>query len=269
MTIIQALILGIMQGVTEFLPVSSSGHLVLVPWLLNWNPPGLVFDTVVHLGTLVAVVIYFWKDIWQIVGGVLNTLKTRTLDDPYGKLGWFIVVGSIPAAIAGYSLESVFEKLFGTTSMVLAFLFITGLILFVTERISKQVRPIESLTWKDTLWIGLAQAAAIAPGISRSGSTIAAGLALGIKRGAATRFSFLLALPVIFGAGIFKLKDAVEVGISNSELTILAIGFIAAAVSGYAAVSYFLAFVRKRSLYAFVVYCWTVVVVLGIVMILR
>ncbi len=269
MTIIQALILGLVQGATEFLPVSSSAHLVLVPWLLNWNAPGLVFDTVVHLGTLLAVVIYFWKDILQIVVGVLNTLKARNLNDPHGKLGWIVVVGTIPAALIGYLLESTFEKLFGAPAIVLGFLFITGLVLFITERISAKIRPIESLTWKDALLIGLAQAAAIAPGISRSGSTIAAGLALGIKREAATRFSFLLVIPIILGAGIFKLKDAFDVGFSGSETTTLIIGFAAAAISGYAAISYLLAFVRKHSLYVFAGYCWAVVVILGIVMMLR
>lgn len=269
MTIIQALILGLVQGATEFLPVSSSAHLVLVPWLLKWESPGLVFDTVLHLGTLLAVIIYFRKDILQIIVGVLNTLKARNLDDPHGKLGWLIVAGTIPAALIGYLFESRFEQLFGSPAIVLGFLFVTGLILFITERISAKIRLIESLTWKDALLIGLAQAAAIAPGISRSGSTIAAGLALGIKREAATRFSFLLVMPIILGAGILKLKDAFEVGFSGSETTMLLIGFTAAAISGYAAISYLLAFVRKHSLYVFAGYCWAVVLILGIVMILR
>jgi len=256
MTILQAIILGILQGVAEFLPISSSGHLVLIPWLLNWDAPGLTFDTTVHLGTLVAVVIYFRKDIGQIVLGVLKTLRDRNLDDPFGKLGWLLVVGSVPAALAGYLLNDLFEQLFGTPLLVSIFLLITGGILFFSEKVAQRTREMESIGWKDGILIGLAQAAAIAPGISRSGSTIAAGLALGIKREAAARFSFLLALPIIFGAWALQFKDALDVGIQSGEMLLLAAGFIAALVSGYAAIHYFLTYIRRRSLYLFVWYVW-------------
>ncbi len=256
MTILQAIILGILQGVTEFLPVSSSGHLVLVPWLLNWNAPGLTFDTTVHLGTLLAVVIYFWRDIWQIVLGVLKTLRDRNLDDFYGRLGWLLVVGSIPAALVGYLLNDLFEQLFSKPIFVAIFLFITGGILFFSEKVAQRVRDMETIGWKDGILIGVAQAFAIAPGISRSGSTIAAGLALGIKREAAARFSFLLALPVIFGAGILQLKHTLDAGINSGETTLLVVGFIAAAISGYASIHYFLAYLRRRTLYPFVWYVW-------------
>lgn len=256
MTILQAIILGILQGATEFLPVSSSGHLVLIPWLLNWNPPGLTFDTTVHLGTLVAVVIYFWRDIWQIVLGVLKTLRTRTLDDFYGRLGWLLVVGSIPAALAGYLLNDLFESLFGTPTLVSVFLLITGAILFFSEKVATRTRNLESIGWKDGILIGLAQAAAIAPGISRSGSTIAAGLALGIKREAAARFSFLLALPIIFGAWALQFKDALAVGIPSGQITLLVAGFAAAAITGYAAIHFLLSYLRRRGLMAFVWYVW-------------
>ncbi|RME41645.1 MAG: undecaprenyl-diphosphatase UppP [Caldilineae bacterium] len=256
MTPLQAIVLGLLQGATEFLPISSSGHLVLVPWLLGWNASGLTFDTTVHLGTLVAVVVYFWRDIEQIVVGVLKTLRDRNLDDFYGRLGWLIVVGSIPAAVAGALLESFFERLFGTPALVSIFLLVTGLILLLSERVARRTRELETIGWRDSVLIGLAQAAAIAPGISRSGSTIAAGLALGIRREAAARFSFLLALPVIFGAGMLKLKDAIAVGVSGDEVTLLVLGFGAAAVSGYACIHFLLRYVRRRSLYLFTAYCW-------------
>ncbi len=256
MTILQAIILGVLQGLTEFLPVSSSGHLVLVPWLLNWQSPGLTFDTTVHLGTLVAVVIYFWKDIWQIVIGVLKTLRDRNFDDPHGKLGWLLVVGAIPAAVAGVLFNDLFESLFSKPLYVTIFLFVTGAILVISEKIAHRVRELDSVGWKDSLLIGIAQIFAIAPGISRSGSTIAAGLALGIKREAAARFSFLLALPIIFGAGMLQLKHALAAGLSGSDTTLLAVGFLAAAISGYAAIHYFLQYVRRHNLYIFAAYVW-------------
>lgn len=256
MSIIQALVLGLLQGVTEFLPISSSGHLVLVPWLLGWDPSSLTFDTTVHLGTLLAVVIYFRQDIGRIVLGTLRTLRDRSLQDSYGKLGWLVIIGAIPAALFGLLLGNLFEQLFGTPILVSVSLLVTGLILFLGERMFRRVRVFESLTWKDGLLIGLAQAVAIAPGISRSGSTIAAGLALGVQREAAARFSFLIALPVTFGAWVFKLKGTIEIGISRAEVATLLMGFLVAAISGYACIRFLLSHLRRRSLYLFVAYCW-------------
>lgn len=256
MSIIQAILLGILQGATEFLPVSSSGHLVLIPWLLGWNKPGLTFDTVVHLGTLVAVVIYFRGDIWQVIHGVLVTLRDRSLDNVYGRLGWLIALGSIPAAVLGLLFEDFFERLFSSPLVAACLLLVTGLILLISERMSQRTRGIEAMGIRDSLLIGLAQAGAIAPGISRSGATIAAGLALNIDRETAARFSFLLALPIIFGAGMLKLKDTLEVGITSSEVSLLLVGFAAAAISGYACVYFLMSYIRKRSLYIFTGYCW-------------
>lgn len=256
MTIIQAIILGLLQGATEFLPISSSGHLVLVPWLLGWDKASLTFDTIVHLGTLVAVVIYFQRDIWQITRGVLVTLQQRNLADPDGRLGWLIALGCVPAALFGLLLEDFFESLFGAPLIVSCLLLITGLILLLSEKISQRLRQLEGIGVKDSLLIGLAQAAAIAPGISRSGATIAAGLALNIDREAAARFSFLLALPIILGAGLLKLKDTLAEGVTSSEIGILVIGFVVAAVSGYACIYFLLAYIRRHSLYIFTAYCW-------------
>ncbi len=256
MTIIQAIILGLLQGVTEFLPISSSGHLVLVPWLLGWDKASLTFDTVVHLGTLVAVVIYFRQDIWRIMRGVWVTLQQRNLADPAGRLGWLIALGSIPAALLGLLLEDFFENLFGAPLIVSSLLLVTGLILLLSERMSQRLRSLEMIGVVDSLLIGLAQAGAIAPGISRSGATIAAGLVLKIDREAAARFSFLLALPIILGAGLLKLKDTLAVGVSGSEVVILLVGFVVAAVSGYACIYFLMAYIRRHSLYIFTAYCW-------------
>jgi undecaprenyl-diphosphatase len=257
MNITQAIILGLLQGATEFLPISSSGHLVLVPWLLGWGDVNdLTFDTTVHLGTLVAVLIYFRTDVWAILRGVFNNLKERNLNDVSGRLGWFILLGTFPAAIIGLLLEDFFEQLFGSPGTVSILLLVTGAILLFSERASQRIREVESITWKDGLLIGVAQAAAIAPGISRSGSTIAAGLALGLKREAAARFSFLLALPIIGGAGLLKLLDAVQIGLAEGQSVLLVIGFLTAAVSGYACIHFLLAYLRERSLYIFTAYCW-------------
>jgi len=256
MTIFQAIVLGVLQGATEFLPVSSSGHLVLVPWLLGWPKASLTFDTVVHLGTLGAVIVYFRQDIWQIARGVWQTLRQRSLADPHGRLGWLIALGSLPAAVLGLLFEDFFEHLFGVPLIVSILLLVTGLILFLSEKMSQRTRGLETLGVKDALLIGLAQAAAIAPGISRSGATIAAGLGLNIGRAAAARFSFLLALPIILGAGLFKIKDAVAIGISSAEITVLIIGFLVAAGSGYACIYFLMSYIRRHSLYLFTGYCW-------------
>ena len=263
MDIFQAIILGLLQGATEFLPVSSSGHLVLVPWLLGWEKASLTFDTTVHLGTLVAVLIYFRGDIWRIIQGVLVTLRERNFTHTEGRLGWLILLGSVPAAVLGLLFEDFFEQLFGSPALVSVLLLVTGLILLLSERISQRadstgrVRSLDGLGVKDSLLIGLAQAGAIAPGISRSGATIAAGLGLNINREAAARFSFLLALPIILGAGLLKLKDALELGLSGNELTALLVGFVVAAVSGYSCIALLLAYIRRHSLMIFTIYCWS------------
>lgn len=256
MNIIQAIFLGLLQGATEFLPISSSGHLVLVPWLLGWPRGSLTFDVVVHLGTLVAVVIYFRQDIRLIVQGVFNTLRERSLDDIHGRLGWLILVGSIPAAFLGVFWGTLFENLFSAPLLVSFFLLLTGLVLLLSERMSQHLRDVDNIGVKDSLLIGLAQAAAITPGISRSGATIAAGLALKINRQDAARFSFLLALPIILGAGGLKLKEALEYGIRGNEVMILVSGFVVAAISGYICIHFLLSYIRRYSLYLFVAYCW-------------
>jgi undecaprenyl-diphosphatase len=223
---------------------------------LGWDPSSLTFDTTVHLGTLLAVVVYFRQDIGRIVSGMLGTLRDKSMQGSHSKLGWLIIIGAIPAALFGLLLGNLFEQLFGAPILVSVSLLVTGLILFLGERVSRQARVLESLTWKDGLLIGLAQAVAITPGISRSGSTIAAGLALGVQRETAARFSFLIALPVTFGAWVFKLKDTIEIGISWAEVAALLVGFLVAAISGYACIHFLLSHLRQRSLYLFVAYCW-------------
>lgn len=255
MDILQAIILGLVQGATEFIPVSSSGHLVLVPWLLRWESPDLVFDTVVHWGTLVAVLAYFWRDWLVLISAWLRGLLRWDWRDPQARLMWLLIVGSIPAAVIGYLLEDFFESLFGKPAWVSVFLLVTAALLALSERLGQRTRDMDDLRWPDALVIGLGQAAAIAPGISRSGATMAAGLFRGLRRAIAARFSFLLATPIIFGAGLFKLLDLFSMPDPLAQVPALAAGFLAAAVSGYFCIWGLLRYLQRGRMYPFAIYC--------------
>ena len=255
MDIIQAILLGLLQGITEFIPVSSSGHLVLVPWLLSWGSPGLVFDTVVHWGTLVAVLAYFWRDWVALIGAWLKGLVRWDWSDPLARLMWLLIAGTIPAAVLGFLLEDFFESLFGKPVWVSVFMLVTAALLALSEWLGSRSRKLDSLGWTDALVIGLAQASAIAPGISRSGATIATGLFRGLERTAAARFSFLLATPIIFGAGLFKLTDLASAADPAARVPALVAGFLSAAVSGYFCIWAFLRYLQRGRLYPFAIYC--------------
>ncbi len=252
---VQALILGILQGATEFLPISSSAHLVLVPWLLNWDSPGLLFDTMVHWGTLLAVVIFFREDLFRLIAAAARSLIRRSLADPDARLAWGIVIGTAPAAALGYLLEGQFEALFLNFRAVSGFLLATALLLFISERWSRQQRELREASLMDALWIGLAQAIAIAPGISRSGATIAAGLGRGLRREAAARFSFLLAMPAILGAGLLQLAQVAAGSDTNLDVWSVAIGFLASAITGYLCIRFLLRYLQRGRLYGFAAYC--------------
>ena len=288
MNIIQALVLGIVQGVTEFIPISSSGHLVLAPWLLNWPEPGLVFDTIVHWGTLVAILAVFWRDIVALarawarslsgskiaLRGLLNPRLGPGSDDPgrakldllslakcslaqtEARLAWLVIVGTLPAALIGFLGKDFFESLFSSPGWVAALLLVTGGILALSERLGKRQRSLGDLDWLDSVLIGLAQGLSIAPGISRSGATIALGLLRGVKREAAARYSFLLATPIIFGAGLLQLVELFRAGAGGAQLAPLIVGFLAAAISGYLCIRLLLAYLQRGRLYVFAAYCW-------------
>lgn len=255
MSIIQAIILGIVQGATEFIPVSSSGHLVLVPWLLGWDSPGLVFDTVVHWGTLVAVLAYFWRDWWILITAWFRGLVRWDWSDHNARLLWLILLGTIPAAVIGYLLEDFFESLFGAPVWVSIFLLVTAGLLTVSEWLGWRTRRLADLHWPDALIVGLGQAAAIAPGISRSGATISVGLLRGFRREEAARFSFLLATPIILGAGLFKLMDLFSAPEPLAQIPMLVAGFVAAAVCGYLCIWFLLRYLQRGKLYPFAIYC--------------
>lgn len=246
MTTFQALILGIIQGITEFLPISSSGHLVIFQHIFGITAP-LSIDVLLHLGTLVAVFIAFWDDIISI------------LKKPFSRLTYLIIVGIIPAGLAGYLLEPLIAKAFESLLVVGLGLIFTGLVLKYSEYLSNRylnLKLVNETTYKDALFIGIIQALAIVPGISRSGSTIAAGLAAGLDREFAARFSFLLSIPVILGAGIFQLKDGLAINPGIGYMPYIT-GFVAAALFGYLAIRVVVNLVKEGKLSVFSYYCWT------------
>lgn len=264
MDIIQAIILGIVQGLTEFVPISSSAHLVLVPWALGWDRSGLFFDTMLHWGTLLAVLTYFWRDWVAILHGFWRSLTMNgpwsdaphgRLADPNSRLAWGIILGTIPAVLVGFFFNDFFESLFETPMAVAGFLLVTAAFLAFSERLGRRLRELPALRLPDALAIGLAQAVAIAPGISRSGATIAAGLARGLTREAAARFSFLLATPAILGAGLLQLLEVLRTGENAVSWTAVVAGFLAAAVSAYLCIKFLLAYLRRGRLYVFAIYC--------------
>ena len=263
MDIIQAIILGIVQGATEFIPVSSSGHLVIVPWLLGWDKPSLLFDTMLHWGTLVAIFVVFWRDFLALIRAWFTSLARRSLADPNARLAWFIIVGTIPAVVAGLLFDDFLESMFLNPQAVGFFMLITAGLLAGSEQLAKRsqaTRDLEHMNWTDAIVIGVAQSFALLPGISRSGSTIAAGLGRGIRRDLAARFSFLLGTPAFFGAGLLQVAKAMgddSAALAGNVAPMLA-GFIAAAVVGVLAIRFLLRYLRNRTLYVFSVYCLVV-----------
>jgi undecaprenyl-diphosphatase len=252
---IQAFVLGALQGLTEVLPISSSAHLLLVPWLLDWPESGLTFDVALHLGTLLALGIYFWRDIVELIFNFFSALATRGGRTSAQRLPFYIIAGTIPAAFVGKLFEETIEAVFRSSPALIAtFLIGFGLLLAFADTMGAKRSKLERLTLGSALAVGLAQCLALIPGVSRSGITITAALLLGFNRESATRFSFLLSLPIVAGAGILKVGHLVRNGIPAGELPALLIGVAAAAIFGYASVAFLLRFVQRNSLYPFVWY---------------
>lgn len=258
MTLIQSVILGIIQGLTEFLPISSSAHLVIAPYLLNWHIPAqdaFIFDVLVQLGTLLAVITYFWKDLYQIIVSVLRGLVHRQpFSDPMARLGWFLVLATIPAVVAGFFLKDLVEKAFSSPLAAGLFLLGTASLLVIAEQVGKRTRQMESITWLDALLVGLFQVISLLPGISRSGSTISGGMIRSFDRPSAARFSFLMSVPVMIGAGFVAIVDLIKLPGFTGQIPTLVAGFITAAVVGYLAIRWLLSYLSKRSLYVFAIY---------------
>jgi undecaprenyl-diphosphatase len=245
LSITEAVVLGIVQGLGEFLPISSSAHLVLTPWFFGWPDPGLSFDVALHLGTLVAVVAYFWRDWLTLATHGLRGTRSRE-----GRLFWYLVVATVPGGLAGMALEKYAETTFRAPGLVGLMLIFMGLILYWADHRGPRTRGIWQVGWGDAFLIGFAQALAIVPGVSRSGATIAAGRFLGLDREAATRFSFLLSLPIILGAGLFSLRH-----IGAQDLTLpFWVGVVTSGITGFAAIAFLLRFVVTRNFNVFVWY---------------
>ena len=258
-----AVILGVIQGLTEFLPISSSGHLVIFQHLFGLVRPELFFDASLHVGTMAAVIVVFWKEIQGIILSFAHFLlavfnKKVSLADSYKdnniKFALLIIAGSIPTAVIGFSFHKIADQLFSSTSMVGVMLFITGSILLGTRYIKPGCRDISSFKVKDALIIGAVQGLAIIPGISRSGSTIAAGLFLKLDREIAAKYSFLLSVPAIFGAEIITFKNLTSLSVFSFKVTIL--GTFVSFIAGYCALKILLYVVRHGRLYLFAPYCW-------------
>jgi len=273
MDFIQAFILGIVQGITEFLPISSSGHLVIVPYFLNWNIPSeeiFPFNVLIQLGTLVSVIIYFWKDLLSIIKNfVTGIFNPHPFTNEKTRLGWLIIIATIPALIGGLIFKDLVESAFESIIAVAIFLIFTAILLFIAEKLGRNMYSLQDMTGKSALIIGVFQLLSLFPGISRSGSTISGGTILGFKKREAARFSFLMSIPVMVGAGILSIKDLLEVTDLIHFLPILLVGFLTSGIVGYFSIHWLLNFLNKKSLIVFSVYCTVIAIIILISMILR
>lgn len=263
MSIIEAIILGIVQGLTEFLPISSTGHLTVAGKLMNLisvdNPEQWTsFIAVIQLGTLLAILIYFWKDLWHITIEFIkdNFIKRKSFTNQSfdSKMGWYIIIGSIPVVIIGLGFKDLIEGALTKNLYVIGTsLIVLGIILAIAEKLGKFKKDLNDIKWYDSLIVGFAQSLALIPGSSRSGTTITAGIFLGFKRETAARFSFLLSVPAILGSGLLQLYEALEF-INYSGIITLSIATIASAISGYLTIGFLLKFLKSNSTIIFVIY---------------
>jgi len=258
--LIKAAILGSVQGITEFLPVSSTGHLILFEELLNVDQDqyGLPFDAALHLGTLVSVLLFFGMRWVRLAQGGLRVLRERSLADDEGRLAWLLVIGTIPAAVIGLALEGFAEDAFRSTILVASMLIAFSAVFILAEAVGKRQRKMTDLDWKDTVFVGLAQALALVPGVSRSGATISAGLFRDVERREAASFAFLLSAPIIAGAGLKQfvdvLRDLADGRLGGEDAAFFAVGFLFATIVGYASIRFMLQFLSSHRLHAFAVY---------------
>ena len=277
MPIFEAIVLGIVQGLTEFLPVSSTAHLALTPWLVtrlglaNWSDPGLTFDVALHAGTLFAILLYFWRTWIQIIRAAFGGKVVRfseTSDNQRDltpeeqrrerQLLWFMIAATIPAALAGALLEKRIETTFRAPALVASMLIIVAVIMWIAERVSRFQKPLPQITLGDAMTVGVLQAFAVVPGVSRSGITITGGLFRNFTREAAARFSFLLSTPIIGGAALFKLHHVMKHGLPPGEtapgMTAFVVGIVVSALVGYVTITFFLRYLKTKTLTVFIVY---------------
>jgi undecaprenyl-diphosphatase len=264
MNIIQAIILGIIQGITEFMPISSSAHLVVFPYLFGWQIPtdqNFSFDVLVQLGTLLSLILYFRKDVWHIFLAVLQGIEDKApFRNENSRLGWLVLLATIPAGLAGILLKSKVEAVFRNPALTAFFLFGTAFLLLIAEIIGKRSLNLSRLSWKNAIVVGFFQAVSIFPGISRSGACIAGGMVQNFHRKDSARFSFLLAIPIMVAAGLLGVFDLLKVKDLVQFLPMLVAGFIAAALMGYLVIHWMLNYLNKHSLFVFSCYC----IILGV-----
>jgi undecaprenyl-diphosphatase len=251
MTVFQALVLGILQGLAEFLPISSSAHLTLAPWVFGWPEPGLAVDVALHVGTLVAVLVYFRDEWTKLVVAALEIVRSQRVQTVEQRRVLYLIVATIPGGIAGVFLNDYAESTFRSPELIAIALAAMGFLLWIVDRERPDSRPLESIGWSDALLIGIAQAAALLPGVSRSGATITAGRALALDRESAATFSFLMSMPIIAAAAVFKVPHLLRAG--GASLPLL-VGVLASAVSGWLAIAIVMRYVRSHSYGVFAAY---------------
>ena len=258
MSTLEAIVLGIVQGLTEFLPISSSGHVLIVPALAGWPDPGAAFSAVIQLGTMAAVLIYFRRDLWNMLKAFLRSLVgERTLwrtSDVDARVGWFIVLGTIPIGVFGLVFKDQIETAVRSVELVCVVMILFSFVLLAADRVGSRTRGVDSLTLRDGIIIGFFQVLALVPGVSRSGSTISGGLFMGLDREAATRYSFLLSVPAVVLSGLFELRKVGESGANDPSLWATAVATVFAFIFGYAAIAFLLRYVRSHNFNIFIVY---------------
>lgn len=269
MTIIQSIILGIIQGLTEFLPISSSAHLVIFPYVLGWDidpQEAFIFNVLVQSATLIAVIFYFKNEIIEVIKQFFLGIKNRQpFSNPVSRLGWSIIIATIPAGLVGVFIKDSVEMAFQSSIFVAIALFANAGILVLAEIIGKRVRSLEQISLLDGLWVGFAQVISIFPGISRSGSTMAGGLARNLNRTSAAKFSFLISIPIMLAASLYTSLDLLEVPDVTGSMLVFLPGFISAGVVGYLSIRWLINYLVKRSFYLFAIYCAVVgLLILGI-----
>ena len=263
----EAILLGIVQGLTEFLPISSTGHVRIVPALFGWEDPGAAFSAVIQLGTVLALIVYFRSDIAKITVGWLRGLRHRELRrTPESLMGWYVVVGTVPVVIFGFAFRHQISGGARSLLLIATVLIVGGILMLAIDRVAVLQRDLTSVSWRDGIIIGLCQALALVPGVSRSGATIVGGLVLGFNREAAARFSFLLSIPAVVLSGLFELKDVGD-GSNNAPILATVVATIFAFIVGYAAIAFLLRYLARHTLTIFGVYRIVVgLIVLGLVM---
>jgi undecaprenyl-diphosphatase len=261
LSVLEAIVLGIAQGLTEFLPISSTAHLRIVPAFAGWDDPGALFTAVIQLGTMVAVVIYFWRDLMRITTTWLSSLRRPELRGELdARMGWYVIIATIPIGVVGLAFNDQIETGARNLYLIGAVLIAAGLVLAVADRVGRRVRDLGDVRRRDAVWVGIAQALALIPGTSRSGATITAGLFLGLQREAAARFSFLLSIPAIVLSGLYGLTELIT-GDDSVSFGALALATVVAFVFGYVSIAFLLRYLANHSMMIFVVYR----VVLGVI----